>query len=198
MKIIVITSPDFIAGEAKLIESLFAEGLYTLHLRKPGATADDCRRLLDALPTDCLSRIVVHQHFGLCLDYGLLGVHLNARCPEPPAYFSPRSLSASCHTIAEAARRKASLSYVFLSPIFNSISKQGYGAAFAPEQLANAAARGDIDERVIALGGVTAEAFPLLRQWRFGGAALLGDVWGRAADGSFLPHFRETVRAAEG
>ncbi len=206
MKFIVITPPCFIADEARRIEELFDCGLDLLHLRKPGAAADDCSRLLDALPGRCRRRIVVHDNFGLCRDYGLAGIHLNRRNPGIPAFIAanreqqagseafisaltPRyTVSASCHSIAEAAERKAYADYIFLSPIFDSISKEGYQAAYTPAELAQAAADGIIDNRVTALGGVTAACIRQLRQWHFGGAAFLGDVWSRAGKDDFTSH----------
>ncbi len=192
MKFIVITQPCFIENEARRIEELFDNGLDTLHLRKPGATVDDCRRLLDELPDCCRRRIVVHDSFELCRDYGLAGIHLNRRNPDIPASIAAErerfTVSASCHSIAEAAEKKAQTDYIFLSPIFDSISKEGYQAAYTPAELAQAAADGIIDSRVTALGGVTADGINRLRQWHFGGAAFLGDVWNRAGSDDFVSH----------
>ena len=50
MKWIVITSPDFLSGEALFIDRLFCHGLDVLHLRKPGASYEDCRHLLSEVP----------------------------------------------------------------------------------------------------------------------------------------------------
>ncbi|MGY0040748.1 hypothetical protein [Pedobacter sp. NJ-S-72] len=36
MELIVITHPDYLIGEGKLINALFDAGLQLLHLRKPG------------------------------------------------------------------------------------------------------------------------------------------------------------------
>ena len=215
MKLIVITSPHPIPYEAQRIRELFDCGIDTLHLRKPGASAADCARLLNVLPDECLRRIVVHDHFQLCRDYGLGGIHLNRRNPTvPPFIATARSgksaacgcqtigcgsetrpaaiptVSASCHSIAEAAAKKADADYVFLSPIFDSISKQGYQAAYSDGALSKAAADGIIDSRVIALGGITADRMPMLRRWHFGGAAFLGDVWNRAGQDDFRNHVR--------
>lgn len=215
MKLIVITSPHPIPYEAQRIRELFDCDIDTLHLRKPGASAADCARLLDVLPDECLRRIVVHDHFTLCRDYGLGGIHLNRRNPTvPPFIAAARSgkstacgcqtigcssetrpatiptVSASCHSMAEAAAKKAEADYVFLSPIFDSISKQGYQAAYSDDALSEAAADGIIDSRVIALGGITAERMPMLRRWHFGGAAFLGDVWNRAGQDDFCSHVR--------
>lgn len=70
------------------------------------------------------------------------------------------------------------MDYVFLSPIFDSISKSGYHSAFTLEVLQQAAAHNIIDEKVVALGGVTPDKVKWLRQIGFGGAAMLGAVWG--------------------
>ena len=197
MKFLVFTSPSFIPDEASYIRRLFELGLDVLHLRKPGASADECARLVEEVPEVWRGRIVVHDHFRLCRDYGLMGVHLNSRNPAPPADFRPGTVSASCHSLAEVARRKTGLSYVTLSPVFDSISKQGYRAAYSEEDLERAAADGVIDSRVVALGGVSLGNIPRLRGWGFGGAAMLGDVWGRAGSAGFGGYVRR-LRAALG
>lgn len=183
MEWIVITSPGFLQGEADFIDRLFNHGLDRLHLRKPGADIGECRRLLDGISREWLPRIVVHDNFGLCREYGLGGVHLNGRNPMAPPNHEG-SVSRSCHSLEEISRYKGECDYLTLSPIFNSISKQGYMAAFEPEQLAAARDSGLIDSRVMALGGVTLENIPRVRELGFGGVAILGDVWQRMADDS--------------
>ena len=183
MEWIVITSPGFLQGEADFIDRLFGHGLDRLHLRKPGADIGECRRLLDGISREWLPRIVVHDNFGLCREYGLGGVHLNGRNPMAPPNHEG-SVSRSCHSLEEISRYKGECDYLTLSPIFNSISKQGYMAAFEPEQLAAARDSGLIDSRMMALGGVTLENIPRVRELGFGGVAILGDVWQRMADGS--------------
>lgn len=183
MEWIVITSPGFLQGEADFIDRLFGNGLDRLHLRKPGADIGECRRLLDGISREWLPRIVVHDNFGLCREYGLGGVHLNGRNPMAPPNHEG-SVSRSCHSLEEISRYKGECDYLTLSPIFNSISKQGYMAAFGPGQLAAARDSGLIDRRVIALGGVTLENIPRVKELGFGGVAILGDVWQRMADGS--------------
>lgn len=183
MEWIVITSPEFLQGEADFIDRLFNHGLDRLHLRKPGADIGECRRLLDGISREWLPRIVVHDNFGLCREYGLGGVHLNGRNPMAPPNHEG-SVSRSCHSLEEISRYKGECDYLTLSPIFNSISKQGYMAAFGPGQLAAARDSGLIDRRVIALGGVTLENIPRVKELGFGGVAILGDVWQRMADGN--------------
>ena len=159
MKWIVITSPNFLQGEATFIPRLFDHGVDLLHLRKPGASMEACRQLLDEIPHEWHNRIVLHSHFELASTYNLHGVHLNHRCPQAPEGFD-KSISCSCHSLEEVEQNKPMRNYVFLSPIFDSISKEGYGAAFSPEVLRDAASKHIIDDKVVALGGIEASSMP--------------------------------------
>lgn len=192
MKWIIITSPEFLSGEAAFISKLFSQGLDLLHLRKPEASLEAYKQLLLQIPEQWHNRIVLHEHFELAEEYKLHGIHLNRRCSVVPnAYHG--SISCSCHTIEEVITQKDSKDYVFLSPIFDSISKVGYHAAFSPTSLKQAAIENVIDEKVIALGGITANNIPLVKEWHFGGVALLGDIWKRMSDpqvDEYLKHIR--------
>ena len=192
MKWITITSPDFISGEAIFIDKLFLQGLDLLHIRKPDASLEAYKRLLLQIPKHWYSRIVLHEHFDLAEEFGLHGIHLNRRCSQVSDSFH-RSISCSCHTIEEVIAQKDSKDYVFLSPIFDSISKVGYHAAFSPTSLKQAAIENVIDEKVIALGGITANNISLVKEWHFGGVAFLGDIWKRMSDpqvDEYLKHIR--------
>lgn len=136
---------------------------------------------------------MLHDHQELALDYRLGGIHLNSRqrslLPELRALTAfaddeaaterRLTVSCSCHSLGEVASRKATADYLFLSPIFDSISKQGYRSRFSTDELRRASAEGVIDGRVFALGGVTMERVPVIEEIGFGGAAMLGSVWGR-------------------
>ena len=176
---ITVTSPSFFDGEASFIGRLLSGGVDIVHLRKPGAAESDCARLLDALTAEERKRIVIHDFFELAGPYGLRGIHLNARRSEIPAGYTGH-VSRSCHSLEEIERWKPVCNYVFLSPVFDSISKQGYRAGVTPEILRRASEEGIIDEKVIALGGVTPDKLQLLHSLGFGGAAMLGYVNGLA------------------
>lgn len=181
MKILVITSPGFMPGEDFYIQKLLDWRVDLIHLRKPDATIEACETLLRAIPIKYHDRIVVHDHFELCDEFHLHGIHLNSRNHTPPQKFQG-SISCSCHSIEEVAERKAKMNYVFLSPIFNSISKQGYKAAYTKDSLKDAAAMGIIDKKVIALGGITFGKLKQLEKWHFGGVAMLGAIWNHIDD----------------
>lgn len=192
MKWITITSPKFLSGEAIFIDKLFSQGLDLLHIRKPDAPLEAYKLFLLQIPKQWYSRIVLHEHFALAEEFGLHGIHLNRRYSVAPNAFHG-SISCSCHTIEEVITQKESKDYVFLSPIFDSISKVGYHAAFSPTSLKQAAMENIIDKKVIALGGITANNIPLVKEWHFGGVALLGDIWKRMSDpqvDEYLNHIR--------
>ena len=62
---IAITLPDAISGEVATIRRLLADGFDIVHLRKPNATIEYCRQLLDGLSVAERSRIVVHDYYSL-------------------------------------------------------------------------------------------------------------------------------------
>lgn len=176
MKIIVITSPHTVDGEIRIIAGLFESRLESLHLRKPDFSFSEMRDYILQIDERYRDRVVLHSHFGLVKEYGLRGAHLGLNRQINIPHFGG-TLSYSCHSIAEVSEQKEQYDYVFLSPIFNSISKQGYNAAFSAEELAKAFENGIIDKKVVALGGVTPYNFGQAKALGFGGVALLGDIW---------------------
>ena len=179
MHLIVITRPDFFPEEVPLVCRLFEAGLERLHLRKPDASRETLAAWLDAVPQQWRCRIVLHDHHDLALQYGLGGIHLNRRHTTVPDAMDPKhfTLSRSCHSLQEIRQHKAACDYLLLSPIFDSISKQGYAAAFSPEELAEAKQEGLLYNNVYALGGVSFERLREVKEMGFGGAAMLGAVW---------------------
>lgn len=176
MKLIVITTPYFFEGEDRIVSQLFQEGMERLHLRKPQSNINELRMLLEMIPSQYHSRIVLHDHFELAPEYKLAGIHLNSRNRTIPQGFDG-SISGSCHSLEEIQQNRT-LDYVFLSPLFQSISKEGYGSGFPMEVLRKAASDGLINEKVIALGGMDQTTIPLIEPLHFGGVAVLGALWG--------------------
>ena len=87
-------------------------------------------------------------------------------------------MSRSCHSLGEiAACKEENIDYMSLSPVFDSISKKGYRSAFTRDELLEAHRLGIIDERVLALGGVTFDRINEVLEMGFGGAMILGDAW---------------------
>lgn len=176
-KLIVITTPHFFQDEEFLLTALLREGLERLHIRKPTSNEEQIRHLLKIIPFEYHSRIVLHDYFDLAEKFQVGGIHLNQRNPDIPEGFKG-NVSASCHSLQEIQARKF-LDYVFLSPIFPSISKEGYGIGFSMEFLQEASEKGIINSKVIALGGLDPSTISLLNPFPFGGYAVLGALWGK-------------------
>lgn len=178
MKLILITPPKFFIEEDKILTTLFEEGLDILHLRKPDTPPMYSERLLTLIPHQYHKRIVTHDHFYLKEEFNLMGIHLNNRNPNIPLNYKGH-VSCSCHSMEEVKQKKGHFNYVFMSPIFDSISKKDYLSNFSEEDLKKASKDGLIDKKVIALGGISTENIRTIKKYGFGGAAILGDIWDR-------------------
>ena len=181
MKLVIITTPDFFVVEHLIINALFDEGLDALHLRKPDSSAVLFERLISLIKEEYRKRIVIHDHFHLKKKYGLGGIHLNSRNPQLPDNYHG-NVTCSCHSLEEVEQYKKKMKYVFLSPIFDSLSKVGYESQFSLDTLEKASRQGIIDEKVIALGGLSRQTIPTIRTIPFGGYALLGAIWGKTPE----------------
>ena len=171
------------------------------HLRKPTSEPIYYERLLTLIPQQWHNRIVVHDHFYLVEEFGLRGVHLSKQHTELPRNYRG-TISRSAHSL-EALKDRPKYDYMFLSPIFDSITYPERHAAYTPQQLHDATRAGLIDRKVMAAGGVNSETLPQLKDYGFGGAVVLGDLWTRFDIHSGLDykevvaHFRKLRKAAE-
>ncbi|MBR2367740.1 MAG: thiamine phosphate synthase [Alistipes sp.] len=173
---IAITLPEAIDGELAIIRRLLADGFDIIHLRKPNADTNYCRALLEQLTDKERARIVIHDYYPLYEEFALRGVHINKNVTHlPPDYSGSRSRS--CHSLDEIRAYKEEYDYLFLSPIFDSISKRGYRSAFSHDELQNASDNNIIDAKVIALGGITEDKIPYLESLHFGGIAMSGAIY---------------------
>jgi len=155
----------------------------TIHLRKPGQTVRRIADYLRQVPVSYHPRIMVHGHSGLLDHFDLMGVHFTEkerarnlqrlrqlRLDRPGCL-----LSSAFHRIADIPEYDGLLDYILLSPIFDSISKQGYRAAFDHAELRRFLS--GTPHCVIALGGVDAKQAATAASLGFEGIAVLGAVW---------------------
>ena len=178
LKLIAITPEVTAPAERDIICHILDNGFDFVHIRKPEMTVAEMEEYLLSIPPHYRSRLTLHDCHAAALVTGVGGLHLNGRNPKPIEGFSGR-LSKSCHSVSELEDAK-SLDYAFLSPIYNSISKVGYESNFSFVELNNLLAQGILNDRVFALGGITAEKLPEIKSLGFGGAAFLGYIFNSA------------------
>jgi thiamine-phosphate pyrophosphorylase len=180
-KLIVISHSCPLENEAKILTDLFSRGLELLHLRKPNTNINYLKQVLKQIPNEFHNRIVVHQHYTLSNYFDLKGIHIKsknnniAKTKLTKYQDKYNVISRSCHSISTLSK-KINYEYVFLSPIFNSISKENYNSQFSLEELKQAQESGIIDNKVIALGGITPNNVSIIRELGFGGVAALGYI----------------------
>jgi thiamine-phosphate pyrophosphorylase len=182
-KIIVSSSID-LQGEHEMLNELFENGLECFHLRKPEAVKEDLEIYLRKIHPKYISRVVVHSHYSLIEKYNLKGIHLPERVRKEkgvsdilkPAKARRLTLSSSVHSFLEILECEP-FDYVFLGPVYPSISKPGYSGNFTPGMYKEWRRKNEIKTKVIALGGVREENMKELMDAGFDGAALLGAIW---------------------
>ena len=176
MKIIAITVPKMIDEDAYLISNLLKMGIHSIHIRKPEASIHECRTLLAKLTKEERAKIIIHDYPELYTEFSLKGIHINKNITSLPDDYNGFK-TRSCHSFEEITKYKNEYDYLFLSPIFDSISKVGYKSNFTKDELLKASAQGIIDSKVIALGGITLDMIPYFKELNFGGIAMIGGIY---------------------
>lgn len=166
-------------NETAYIAAILDAGWDYVHLRHPSLSKLEMKTLLHSIPQRFHDRLKLHSHFDLTKEFYLGGLHLNSRSSSAPISYAGK-ISRSCHTIEELADSQR-YEYVMLSPIYNSLSKKGYNAAFTDAELRSISAK-----NVIALGGVTANCLKHLQQYNFAGFAMLGYLFQSANNNELI------------
>ena len=187
MKLLLVSNFYDIPHEHFALNLLFCEGLDTFHLRKKDYSECEMRAYIEQIPSDFHHRIILHSHFHLIEEYQLRGAHFtkkltytdymdeNGQIVEVSNPFNRTGFS--FHSISEVEREGDIYDYVFLSPIFDSISNKGYNSKFKPNELKQFLLHTTVRPEVIALGGINETKVAMAHQMGFDGIALLGYIW---------------------
>jgi len=186
MKYIVLTHPDDIPNEIERIHSLFNDdNLQILHLHKPNYDIEQLENYIKKINAQYHPRIVLHAYPQFLheahplneLSFKLKGIHLpeRVRTDRLPLPTNFKVISTSFHELHDVINNEENYEYVFLSPIFNSISKKGYNAAFDMDKLKAALAKST--HSIIALGGMDKGKQEIISKLGFAGMGVLGAVW---------------------
>jgi thiamine-phosphate pyrophosphorylase len=187
MKLIVISSSGILENEAQLITGLFEAGLESFHLRKHKLSTKATKNLLNAIPKHFHNRLIIHSHHNLARKFNLKGIHLTKTHIKRKykTWFTIKLIqlrnpsmiiTSSYNNIGQLfeAKHKHSYSYIFLSPIFDSLTSKFQGG-FSEHSLKSAIEKTTI--KVIARGGIDVSAIEKSHKIGFDGLAFYSAIW---------------------
>ncbi|MHB1688877.1 MAG: thiamine phosphate synthase, partial [Ignavibacteriaceae bacterium] len=156
-------------------------GLEYFHLRKPKIDSAILEKslidYLEQLPEKYHNKLILHSNYDLVQKYNLKGMHYTKNCLLGTNINNVIHQSTSFHLIDEIEKNKHPFNYVFLSPVFDSISKQNYKSSFDLTTVSNFLKNNHNRVDVIALGGIDENTILQTYELGFDGVAVLGAVW---------------------
>ncbi|SHL17607.1 thiamine phosphate synthase [Chryseobacterium polytrichastri] len=175
--IIVITPEEMIKNEAELINELFQEGLDVLHIRKPFINSEEIKNFIQKIDSEFHHQLVLQSHYDLVENFNISRFHFREIDRQNIVHesFTDKIISTSVHDIEIFNELGEEWDYAFISPIFPSISKKGYGE--------NSTILDDIKKqdnpnvKLMALGGINENNINKAFESGVDGVALLGAIW---------------------
>ena len=180
--LIVLSSEGKVDNEVQIVSELFSCGLSHFHLRKYTWNETEMEKFISVIPGKFHNRITIHSNFSLETRFNLRGIHLNDETRSKFSnYENNKVVSTSFHSLKEIEENICVYEYVFLSPVFDSISKSEYKTQIDFKSIENYFQLSRREQlktpQVIALGGIEANNIRTIKQAGFSGAALLGAIW---------------------
>jgi len=177
--LILIAPEKDVTNEINILNRLFEAGLEYYHLRKPEKNYQQHCDYLNQIDSKNHNKIIVHYFHELINEFNLKGIHFTEqqrkkRIDNPGQYFKDlnmfgKTISASFHELKDLSECYFEFDYHFLSPVFDSISKQGYKGRFFDVN--------HINKYIIGLGGINSENITDAKKLGFKGCAILGNIW---------------------
>ena len=197
MKLVIMTKSTYFVEEDKILGMLFEEGLDSLHISKADTSPLYLERLLSLLPSKYHRKITVHQNFNIKDAFSLGGIHLdNSTVALPKSYRGP--ISRTCSDIMQLKAMKKQADYVFLKNIHqpreHTSREERVLSDFELDEAYNLKL---LDRHVYAMGGITIDDIPILRELNFGGVVIRNDLWDKFCIhseqnfNSIVKHFRK-------
>jgi thiamine-phosphate pyrophosphorylase len=169
--ICLLSNPDdSIKNEIAVVKELMtAFPLLHFHLRKPQADIEQVKSYLSNFEAIHLARMVVHTT-PYKTEKPILGFH----CKESKQDNKLIYFSTSFHKLENALKNQAFYSCFFCSPLFPSISKEGY---LPTENWDIKLTSTEFQSKAIALGGIDLENLKKCAEKGFKNIGLLGTIW---------------------
>jgi thiamine-phosphate pyrophosphorylase len=175
--IIVITPEEVVQNETEIINELFQEGLNLLHIRKPFINAEEMKDFIQKIDFEFHQKLVLHSHYDLAENFNISRFHFREVDRQNGLYqsFTDKTISTSVHDIESFNHLNKEWEYAFISPVFPSISKKGYGENSTISN--DIKKRDNSNVRLIALGGINENNIHHVFDNNIDGVALLGAIW---------------------
>ncbi len=180
MIIAFISHDKWIQDEQNVITALLEDGLDYCHIRKPEAGVQQIKNFINTIHHKYHNKLIVHYHFELLKTFDLRGIHFSNNNKHMIDDFLKTDYhkSISVHSLKEAEEYKdKGFDYMFLSPVFDSISKSGYDSGFKPGEVKAFLSKNSVP--LVALGGVDETRIKTVYDEGFSGIALYGALWKR-------------------
>lgn len=175
--IIVITPEEMMKNETELINELFQEGLNLLHIRKPFINSEEMADFIQKIDSEFHHQLVLHSHYDLAKDFSISRFHFREIDRQNELYtsFTDKTISTSVHNIETFNELNEKWEYAFISSVFPSISKKGYGEN--SNILNDIKKRDNPNVKLMALGGINENNIHEVFNNGVDGVGLLGAIW---------------------
>jgi thiamine-phosphate pyrophosphorylase len=171
----IITLPTFQSGEIAILRQLLAWPDVYVHVRKPDLSETDYVNYLCAFSVDERKKLVAHQAYDRAADCGVERIHFSTLRRQTLGLTSTakQHISTSTHSWDEFNGLVPVYDAAFVSPLFPSISKRGYGL----ENTIPESGRRNRAIKAIALGGISSARLATMTAHEFDDFALCGALW---------------------
>lgn len=175
--IIIITPEEIVQNETEVINELFQEGLDLLHIRKPFINSEEMMDFIRKINAEFHHRLVLHSHYDVAGNFDISRFHFREIDRQNNVFssFTDKIISTSVHDIETFNELSEEWNYAFISPVFPSISKKGYGEN--SNILNDIKNRNNPNIKLIALGGIHENNINEVLNSNTDGVALLGAIW---------------------
>ena len=213
MKFILITPPYSHPNEIEILSIAYELGVDRIHIRKPAIAEKTLRIYLDKLGEKIMSKASLHYYENLMKDYLFSGFHYSSNnwkeiMNEENEFINDNNvlLSSSFHHLNEIQAKGNGLDYAFCSPVFPSISKEGYLPSFEWDLSLGASAIEGVtlshslntsELELYALGGITSQKVVECKNRGFQGVAVLGAIWNQKTMKEAINELEKTKRECD-
>ena len=183
---IIYTNPYELREEVDKINQLFQAGLAMLHVRKPQYSKKQLKNFLLQIDKKYYDKIVIHSHYSLAVELGLRGIHISRKTRGSWIFMKcilryyrsqhpELQVTTTFTDLKDLMKNEEDFSYVMLGPVFNQNYTGNCLYGFHQPDLVKYLRKSK--RTVFALGGVSIDRIPFVKQLGFDGCVLQSAIW---------------------